>query len=805
MALDPRYVLAPSLQMYFVDKDTGLPLSGGLVYFFEDDARTIPKPVYEISGSPTAYTYTVLPNPVILSSVGTFQDNTGSDILPYYFPFDVNGNIELYYIAVYDSSGVLQFTREGWPNTSAEDIISTSANLINFVPNGQFLLHDNVPASVANGFIPGKISQDTTVIAQGGWSFVRGPASSATDFVTFPQYVSYIGTPTGNPRYAVQIQTTVTGSDTRKDLVLTFRGVNTFASDTQLYNFYFEGEAENGSDINNVQIIVRKFFGTGGTPSAPTETIVGTISLLDGIIQEYNTTILFGDNASKTIGTNNDDTVHIIIRLPPTSAQTALMTDFALIAGNATLQGFPTQTEAQQIGPSTAGWFPVPNPNGFDLYCPAVLGTSGLLFDHSSIGEIISSMVPAASQVGNLLYCDGTQYRTADYSPLGIPYARLGAVLFNSTYNLPIFGTGVNFVNAYSVLGGTGTFMLSLNKLASVQANPADGTIPTGFTFNININNSGAAFLYLSRTNNVGVVTSTLITNGLPLGGASAGTSGMLVYDYTEPATFPSNPLESSVIKYSFIVVALAANTLAAGVGIPGKYFQFSNTGGSFRLWFKVNGEIAPAAGGLTLFQINLSPNMTLQDVGIIISNVIAGFQNNTISVLPAASIAGGAGSFFTLSANSIIYTFWYKIGGIGVAPAGSANPIQVTLIGNETAAQVATKTITAINTVFFAVPDLRGLFLRGTDPTGIWDSGTILRSGAIGNIAGTNVGTFELSQFVVHSHPGSTVALSATGFIAGPGANVEQIGGTTAVSVAAEGGSENRPVNVFVDYFIRY
>src|SRR6185295_8261684 len=87
--LDPRFVQVPPLQDYFVNKDTGTPLSGGIVTFYEDANHTVLKPVYQLTVTPlNTYQYNVLPNPMQLSSVGTFIAEDGSDIVPYFFPYD---------------------------------------------------------------------------------------------------------------------------------------------------------------------------------------------------------------------------------------------------------------------------------------------------------------------------------------------------------------------------------------------------------------------------------------------------------------------------------------------------------------------------------------------------------------------------------------------------------------------------------------------------------------------------------------------------------------------------------------------
>ena len=68
MALDPQFVISSNLEEYFVDKDTGLPLSNGTVTYFEDQNRTVLKTVFKLSGTPPNYTYTALPNPITLSA-----------------------------------------------------------------------------------------------------------------------------------------------------------------------------------------------------------------------------------------------------------------------------------------------------------------------------------------------------------------------------------------------------------------------------------------------------------------------------------------------------------------------------------------------------------------------------------------------------------------------------------------------------------------------------------------------------------------------------------------------------------------
>lgn len=145
MALDPQYITGFSLEEYFVSKSDGTPLSGGYVEFYRDDSRATAKAVYQLvqgSGTPPNYTYSALPNPLYLSGVGTIQNSGGDNVALYYFPYDENGALQLYYVKVYDQYGNLQFTREGWPNVSGTAVPPGNVNsgtTGNEISNGQFV------------------------------------------------------------------------------------------------------------------------------------------------------------------------------------------------------------------------------------------------------------------------------------------------------------------------------------------------------------------------------------------------------------------------------------------------------------------------------------------------------------------------------------------------------------------------------------------------------------------------------------------------------------------------------------------
>lgn len=206
MALDPRYITAIDLSPYLVDKDSGAPLSNGVVSFWQDDARTVPKLVYELSGAPPNYTYTALPNPIILSNAGTFQDAAGNNIAVYYFPYDSqlpDANVQLYYITVTNSMGTEQFTREAWPNIVTNESESlTQANISNGLINPQFANVSFSPPTplIITSPVTGTVS---TVIGQ-GWTLNLTTLGAGSVTVTRNSIAGSSAYP-GNPPYTLTV------------------------------------------------------------------------------------------------------------------------------------------------------------------------------------------------------------------------------------------------------------------------------------------------------------------------------------------------------------------------------------------------------------------------------------------------------------------------------------------------------------------------------------------------------------------------------------------------------------------------
>ena len=220
--MEQEFITSVQLQTYFVDKITGAPLSGGYVEFFKDSNRVEGKDVYQkvqngfdISGDPL-YEYVSLGNVVQLSGVGTFMDANNNDIAVYYYPWDEDGNLELYYIAVFDSSGTPQFPREGWPNTFGTNnpSVDSATGADNQISNPQFVeinFEDGAPVTFN---LTGAAT--TTIPIAPDWDLVVAHSATTTVIVERDSIAGSSNFPTQAPYY---LHVTPGGSITSLQLV----------------------------------------------------------------------------------------------------------------------------------------------------------------------------------------------------------------------------------------------------------------------------------------------------------------------------------------------------------------------------------------------------------------------------------------------------------------------------------------------------------------------------------------------------------------------------------------------------------
>lgn len=804
MAINPLYVIAPSLEMYFVDKDTGAPLAGGQVFFYSDVNRTTPKPVYEITGPPD-YTYTALPNPVTLSAVGTFQDASGANVLPYYFPYTSGGAVELYYIQVYDSNGVFQFDRQAWPNIAASSVNPATTNYLNLIPNGQFLIHNNnLPT------LTGQIAAATTAIAPGGWYFIRPSMTTSTDFVTFPLSPQPpVSPPSGNPRFSVNVTCSSPNmSDNQKDLTVQFSNVNKFGSATQQYTFACDAISNGGSSVTATLYLIKN-FGTGG--SAQTQTPLQTFT-----IGTSNTQLLvsfvFGLNTGKTIGANNDDNVQLAIRFP-NSLFNVTLNDFILTIGQVAFTDstmFVDETDSDMIVRSVFGSLPILDPNGQDNYLPVRITPFGVFPDHTEVGKIYAKATPAV-EIGELAG-NGSSYMITAFSSDNIPYSRLGKKLFITGNGLNIYqwGGGYGYVNAIPNTTLANSFLFSFNTTGSMTS-IADGATSTGFTYtSMTTGNNYNVYSYLQ----LGSIYALDVQGAFPgsTNPVSAGTGPGFVAIQINGGGGVSTGYNS------FAEFQLTINT-APTSALASTWFGFSsiNAAGSsavtnYYVWFTWNGtgtDPAPFAGTGIKVALLSAYITSIADLLQAISVALNGYQSSIVSNIPVGSSIT-AGSYFTYTApvSTDPFVGWYTVNGAGTAPVVTGNLFSIPVLTTMTSAQVVEITRQYINMQAYGTPDLRGEFLRGYDPTQIFDAhsnrGTLSQNQFLFASPTFNfIGSYERCAVESHNHALATFAIFSTS--TGPLPDDGESYGIGASVTAFTGVAETRPFNVDINYIIKY
>ena len=761
MALDPRFIVAPSLQQLFRDKDTGEPLSNGYVFFYRDSPRdNILKPVYMLTGSPPNYNYAPVPtNPdgsVPLNAIGAFEQ------VIYYFPFegtinDSSGAIDLYYIEIFNSDGVPQGTVEGYPNFTTEEV--SDVEEVSFVSNGKFTLNLERPN---NGLIDA--DADDTEVAYGGWHFIRSISMGSTeDNVTFVRDSSFSEMPLDNPRYRIQLNATSGGTGAFKDLRLRFSNVNRFASDTQEYTFGFWG-ASLGADID-VNIVINKNYGTGGVPSNPERTVLSgsTRTIMSGF-NAYSLNFTFGSNEGKVIGDNDDDYVEIGISLPVSDAYTLQFTDFFLFLGNKTGDQFPVTTDREDRSSALGGGMPTPARDGSDLYLPLVLGQFGLEYDSSTVGtlEMVPYVTPPANT--NRLICDGASYDCEEKSPLGIPYSRLCNKLYDTSSGQTIFGTGYDFISAQAFNSNQ---VGIINNRAGVVTASADND--TGFT--ISTVTSGLNPFSISAapyTDRFGAKVR-CVTHNIPpnipeptawnIPDWTITGTGMSLNIIRESQSQDGRVSDKSPINKVIDISIDNVGNINGGDSIQCYGYDDTVAGDVFQfyLWMIVDGAGIDPGGVGTSIAVSILSTDSPQIVSYKIVSAMNQREGSLIETIAAGALSGTYWTFQTaLEASTQNWAVWYNEDGSGSAPVlVDTKLVEVPISSVATASEVAEATRNAINQRMVGVPDTRGLVLRGMNGDSFQDNyNSSLRYSYQNPFnTGNQIGTVEHDFAVTHHH----------------------------------------------------
>jgi hypothetical protein len=465
MTLNTNYMTSSDLDEYFVDKDTGLPLSGGIVTFYQDNQRNVLQNVYTLSGSPPNYTYTALPNPLTLNATGQPVDASGNIVKIYYYPFDSTLNLSLYYVTVYSAQGVLQYTRQGWPDTSG--LSGTNNGIGNYIENGQFLYNigqSNNPIAVKSLELAPSNNELLYGTAPAPNMSLQKSNGAVQDVITFYEFADTQLIESNPPYYCNYTANSVgSGGETYKYFMWNFKNVNLFQN--QYISFSFQGRSISSS---NVTVNFVQNFGTGGSPDAPVTSILGSYNLTTSF-SKYTATIRVPSTNGKNLGTNDNSYSAIIINLPLNSVCNIDITNVQLELSQASSSYFIESYDrvAALISKYSTGDIIVsvkPQKFGF------------LAMNDGTIGNP-TSLATYPNNITYPLYCYLWNNISDLYAPVRSIY-KTGTVTQSGT---TVTGVGTTFTS--NMVGGTIQFLEYSSGVGQAQQNSDNYIRGTGTQF----------------------------------------------------------------------------------------------------------------------------------------------------------------------------------------------------------------------------------------------------------------------------------------------------------------------------------
>ena len=316
------YTLAPVPKWYIADM-VGRPLAGGYMASFSSLNHTMFEPVFQDDAGMFPWPYVTIPN---VGKLGILFDENGSQG-PFYFAFDSANPDELYYLEIYDSNGVLQWTIDDFTpgNGGGGSIITEGLNLDNYITNN--VMWRNIGAT-ANPIV-----NTLLTLAPGAHAGLAQTASNAGPDIIFVK---------NNTTATDQIQflkfplgTTPLGSDVSPIDYLNYVCTNNPAGETQkIVQFPITRSVQN---LSNTQVTVTiwarvnsgngnltlqwlQFFGDSGgsSPAAGPTYLVTPIAtqLLTNLWNEYKFTVTIPNVTGGILGACGNDGLFLQVEYP---------------------------------------------------------------------------------------------------------------------------------------------------------------------------------------------------------------------------------------------------------------------------------------------------------------------------------------------------------------------------------------------------------------------------------------------------------------------------------------------------------
>lgn len=341
------YTLQPVPFWYFSDL-TGKPLAGGKLYSYSSINPTQSKPIYQDPAGVNEY-----PNPIIFDETGT--------IGPLYFQLDSDDGDDLYFIQILDKNDNLVRQIDQYPIGSGGGggTVNTVQKIENIFVNSSFI--SNIDSTGTQPITNGTFlsSSAHTGLYYPDLTFIQSGSSNAQDKVTFLQFGLGLNplSPDFSPAYYMNYTclNSPSGEVYKGIRIPISQFVNTLAN--QIFTFVVYART-NGGGANTLNVQLRQYFGTGGSPSPDQITnLTPTPITMTSSFVLYSIGFSVPSVATKIQGNSNDDGTYIEILWPTSSACNIDIAKPALYAGSIfpsslyeSVEELETEMEVPRVG-----------------------------------------------------------------------------------------------------------------------------------------------------------------------------------------------------------------------------------------------------------------------------------------------------------------------------------------------------------------------------------------------------------------------------------------------------------------------
>lgn len=387
--------------LFFCVDNTGKPLQGGGVFFYESSDHSKKKAIYKVPPSQDNPDGIPWPNPIELNA-GAFQPDNygiwGADDAPYYIEIRAST----------DPTSELIFSEDDFsPPGGGGGGGGGGTAAKNFIINGQFFYNYGEVIEGIDVVGYKNLPASDILVAPGNWHFIKNNTTSVDDELLFPVFAPGQTDVPSNPYAGIQYIATDPGSgETVKQINYLFDSVYFLSGTTVSIQFYAISSSSSSINVNFIQN-----FGTGG--STTVNTSLQTIALTPDWTQ-YQLTVEIPNINGKAVGSGNYSALSI--ELPHNAICNAIFTNF-FVEISATPSTYepasPNITRAQTIGQQ----YPIVSPDVINWsdgnYEPIVVKGNSYLSFIPLAGRIF--MWGSEAPPTYALLCNHMPYYSADY------------------------------------------------------------------------------------------------------------------------------------------------------------------------------------------------------------------------------------------------------------------------------------------------------------------------------------------------------------------------------------------------------